>query len=291
MRRFASLFGYIGRMPRWSIYLLSMLFVLVVGLLDFITGEEIGFSIFYLLPVSLAAWYVSTNAGVVLGIASAVTWFLADLTTGHTYSNTFIPIWNATMRLGFFLAIVFTLAIIKNAYTREKGLARTDSLTGVVNTRYFYDLADRELERAKRYGRPFSVAYMDLDNFKEVNDIYGHGVGDELLCFVAGTIRDNIRKSDIIARLGGDEFILLLPELKDGEAGKVMEKLRELILVGMPQYRFPVTISVGLITYILPPDSVEGMVREADTLMYSVKNTTKDAIRHEIKEKKTDRSR
>ena len=155
MRRFASIFGYIGRIPKWSVFTFSVLFILILGVLDYLTGEEISFSIFYLLPVSVTAWYVDMKAGVVLGVASAVTWFLADLTTGHTYSNTAIPIWNAVVRLGFFLIVVITLALIKNAYTREKDLARTDSLTGVVNTRYFYELADRELERAKRYHRPF----------------------------------------------------------------------------------------------------------------------------------------
>ena len=132
---------------------------------------------------------------------------------------------------------------------------------------------------------------MDLDNFKEVNDVYGHSAGDELLCFVSGTISGNVRRSDIVARLGGDEFILLLPESKDKEAAKVMEKLRGLILAGMPQYHFPVTLSVGLITYFLPPDSVEDMVREVDALMYTVKNTTKDAIRQEVIEDEADRLR
>lgn len=288
MRRLGSLFGFIGRLPKWSVFVLSALLVLVLGLLDYLTGEEISFSIFYLLPVSLTAWYVDTNAGVLLGIASAAAWFIADMTTAQTYSNIAIPIWNAVVRLGFFLIVVFAIAVIKGAYTKEQDLARMDSLTGVVNTRYFYELAERELERAKRYGRPFSVAYMDLDNFKEVNDVYGHGTGDELLCFIAGTISDNVRRTDIVARLGGDEFILLLPESKDGDAGRVVEKLRALILEGMPQYGFPVTLSVGLLTYLAPPQSVEDMVREADTLMYSVKNTTKDAIRQEIIEGEAD---
>ncbi len=291
MRRFASLFGFIGKLPKWSILVLSALLVLVLGLLDYFTGEEISISIFYLLPVSLAAWYVSPNAGALLDIASAVTWFIADLTTGHVYANIAIPIWNAIVRLGFFLIVVFAIAFIKGAYTKEQDLARTDSLTGVVNTRYFYELATMEVERAKRYGRPFSVAYMDLDNFKEVNDVYGHSAGDELLCFIAGTIHGNIRKTDIVARLGGDEFILLLPESKNGEAGDVVEKLRTLILRGMPQYGFPVTLSIGLITYLAPPQSVEDMVREVDTLMYSVKNTTKNAIRQEMVESEEDHIR
>lgn len=288
-------FNFLGRfldsLPRWVLAAVAACFLAVIGALDYVTGTEIGFSIFYVIPVMLVAWYLGRAAGVITSLIAAATWYAADVAAGHVYSSPAIPVWNAAVRLGFFLLISLLASTIKVILAQEQDLARTDPLTGVLNSRQFYELAGVELDRAKRYGRPFSVAYMDLDNFKEVNDVYGHSTGDDLLCFVAGTMRDNTRASDVVARLGGDEFVILLPESKDGDAGKVMERLRSLIMEGMPEYGFPVTLSVGLITYIRPPDSVEDMIHEVDTLMYYVKNSTRNAVRHEIVEGEADRER
>ena len=286
---FSSINKILSKLPRGLLVASAAILLVIIGVIDYITGEEIGLSIFYVIPVMLLAWYAGRAAGVITSFMAAITWYVADVTTGHFYTNAAIPVWNAAVRLGFFLLISLFISLLKDTLEHEHDLAMTDSLTGVFNTRHFYELASKEIERAKRYGNSFSIAYIDLDNFKEVNDVYGHGAGDELLCFVASTMRDNIRMNDIIARMGGDEFILLLLESKDGEAEGVVEKLRTLILEGMPEYHFPVTLSVGLITYTTPPDSVEDMVREVDTLMYSVKNTTKDAIRHEIIRDEIDR--
>jgi diguanylate cyclase (GGDEF)-like protein len=289
MKFFYSLNRLLGRLPRGLIFALALVILSIIGVIDYITGEEIGFSIFYAIPVMLMAWYLGKAAGIIMSFLAALAWYFADTAAGHVYSNAAIPVWNAVVRLGFFLLIGIFMSILKDVLGHERDLARTDSLTGIINTRSFYEMADGELDRAKRYTHPLSIAYMDLDNFKEVNDVYGHGAGDELLCYVATTIKGNIRKSDIIARLGGDEFILLLPETKDGDASLVMEKLRSLILEGMPDYRFPVTLSVGVITYVYLPESVEDMIREVDSLMYSVKNSTKNAIRHVIIEDEADR--
>jgi diguanylate cyclase (GGDEF)-like protein len=174
------------------------------------------------------------------------------------------------------------LSGLRSAYAREKILARTDPLTGVTNTKYFYYLAGQEIDRAARYIHPFSVAYMDLDNFKEVNDRFGHDAGDDVLRLVTTTIAKNIRKTDIIARLGGDEFILLFPETGAEDARVVMEKLKGLLLHNMQERQRQVTFSIGLVTYTVAPESVEDMVKEADRLMYTVKNSTKNAIGQEI---------
>jgi len=289
MKLFVSLNRVLDRLPRGLIVAISLLLLLIVSAIDYFTGEEIGLSIFYVIPVMIMAWYLGRISGIIMSFAAAAAWYIANTAAGHVYSHAAIPIWNAVVRLGFFLLIGLFMSILKDVLGHEQDLARTDSLTGVVNTRHFYELAEVELARAKRYRHTFSIAYMDLDNFKEVNDVYGHSAGDELLCFIAGTMRDNIRSSDVVARLGGDEFALLLPETKDGDADRVMKKLCSMINEGMPQYRFPVTLSVGLITYIAPPESVEDMVREVDGLMYSVKKSTKNAIKHAIIEDEKDR--
>jgi diguanylate cyclase (GGDEF)-like protein len=291
MKLFITIDKFLGSLPRWLIVTAAVVILAIIGFIDYMTGEEIGFSIFYAIPVILMAWYLGRVAGIITSVIAAVTWYAADLGTGHTYSSGAIPVWNAIVRLAFFLLIAYLLYIVKSVLEQEQDLARTDSLTGALNSRQFYELAGREIDRAKRYNRPLSIAYIDLDNFKEVNDVYGHSAGDDLLRFVATTIKDNARASDIIARLGGDEFILLLPESDDAAAATFMKRLRWLIIEGMPEFRFPVTLSVGLITYLVPPGFLEETIHEVDTLMYYVKNSTKNAIRHEIVSSEADRER
>jgi diguanylate cyclase (GGDEF)-like protein len=120
------------------------------------------------------------------------------------------------MDCGMFLVVVVVLSSLRGAWEREKIHARTDSLTGVSNARAFFEVAAVELARARRYQRPFTIAYLDLDNFKQVNDRFGHEVGDDLLQIVARTLREGSRASDFVARMGGDEFVVLLETL--GEA-------------------------------------------------------------------------
>jgi len=147
-----------------------------------------------------------------ISIASAITWLIADFTSGHIYSHSAIPYWNMSVRLGTFLIITFLLSTLKSALEHEKELARTDSLTGIANRRYFIELANMEINRACRYKHPFTIVHIDLDNLKAVNDRFGHSTGDTVLRLVVNTIQNNIRATDIVARLGGDEFVILLPE-------------------------------------------------------------------------------
>jgi diguanylate cyclase (GGDEF)-like protein/PAS domain S-box-containing protein len=162
----------------------------------------------------------------------------------------------------------------------ERKLARCDALTGLANRRAFYERADSERKRAVRYARPLSVAYIDLDNFKQVNDSSGHEAGDQLLVTVATILRNNLRGEDFAARLGGDEFALLLPESGHAAAAFVINKLHRLLTAGMQEKGAPVTFSMGLVTYEAAPESAEQMVQKADELMYVVKHNGKNAIRH-----------
>ncbi|PYX91204.1 MAG: hypothetical protein DMG67_10825 [Acidobacteria bacterium] len=162
----------------------------------------------------------------------------------------------------------------------EKKLARSDVLTDLANRRAFYERAEQERKRAGRYGRPLSLAYIDLDNFKQVNDTRGHDAGDQVLSSVATVLKNNLRAEDLAARLGGDEFALLLPEAGDAAAAFVIHKLHRLLTAAMQERNFPVTFSMGLVTYDEVPQNIEEMVQKADDLMYEVKRQGKNAIRH-----------
>jgi diguanylate cyclase (GGDEF)-like protein len=165
---------------------------------------------------------------------------------------------------------------LEAALAKERELSRLDALTGVGNRRAFYEVLEAERSRAVRYSRPLTVAYLDLDNFKKVNDSKGHGAGDLLLTKVANKLRTSLRITDFVSRLGGDEFAVVLPETNVHAAEKVLEKLRVTLLEETSAHYCEVTFSIGAVTFLNPKDSLEVMVRIADETMYTAKTNGKN---------------
>jgi diguanylate cyclase (GGDEF)-like protein len=254
----------------------------VIGFIDYLTGYEIAFSIFYLVPIVLVAWFIGKRSGMLIAIFSAAVWGVADAASGSPYSRPFIPYWNTLVRLGFFVIVNHTLFKLKDALKREKDLARRDSLTNVMNARYFIEMSEREIERARRFKRTLTIAYIDLDNFKSVNDRFGHHTGNFLLQTVADVIRKNLREIDMVARLGGDEFVVLFPETGGASVREVIDRLRKLLSDAMEKNGWPVTFSIGEATFTNPPASSDEMLKKADDLMYFVKNNGKNGLKHEV---------
>jgi diguanylate cyclase (GGDEF)-like protein/PAS domain S-box-containing protein len=164
------------------------------------------------------------------------------------------------------------------ALEREKNLSRIDFLTKVSNRRAFYEEVDAEAYRARRYNRPMTLIYIDVDNFKHVNDSLGHLAGDDLLTSVAHTIQKRIRQSDMVARLGGDEFGILLPETGEEAASVVVAKIHAALREVAQRKQWSVTFSIGMITFVNPLQSVEAMIKGVDDMMYEVKRSSKNAI-------------
>lgn len=261
----------------------SFVTVVLLGLIDFLIGYEISFSLFYLVPVSMAGWFVGRRLGLAVSGVSATTWLIADAASGQTFSTPLIGAWNMLIRFGFFVIVMLLLARLREAYRVERELARTDRITGAANSRHFYELAQSELDRARRFGHPFTVAYIDLDNFKEVNDRFGHTRGDEVLRVVSSTARRHLRATDVVARIGGDEFALLLSGTDPAGAQAVIPKIRSSLVAAMQNRRWPVTFSIGVVTFTAPPSSVDAMIHLADELMYAVKSNGKNAVRYEAR--------
>jgi len=268
---------------RTLLYVGLYILLLFIGWLDFITGPEIGFSLFYVLPIMLGSWYYyeSRATAAILPILSGMVWLLADLLSRHVYSSPWILYWNSFIRLGMFLIIGQAVSRLRRAHSNEQVLSRTDPLTGVYNARYFAELVSREISRAARFSEPFSFAYLDMDNFKAVNDSLGHDQGNELLRSLTTAIRAHIRDIDIIARLGGDEFGILFPRTDSDQARAVMIKIHAIVQQDLSA-RWKVTLSAGLITFRTPPKSWEEMVRATDALMYKAKRDGKDKTAFDI---------
>jgi len=260
-------------------YSVGCLLIILVGMFDYLTGYEYAFSLFYLAPVSWFAWLVGKWPGILASIISATSWLLADLKAGHTYSHPIIYVWNAFVRLSFFLIASLLLSELRSRFEIEKSAARVDYLTGVGNSRYFYDVLHAELNRLVRYQRPFSLAYFDLDDFKVMNDRYGHSTGDQILQTVAELIRARLRKTDTFARLGGDEFVMLFPETGGVAVMTVVSEVFNQLDQEMSRRGWPIGFSVGVMTYNAPPKTLDEVVRRADDLMYQVKNSTKSGVR------------
>lgn len=278
-----ALFKYIDKIPKTGIPVIGLLMIIILGSIDHLTGYEISFSIFYLLPVMFVSWFDKRNHAVIVSFLCAATWLWADVKSGHTYSHFAIPVWNSIVRLGFFLITAFSLSAIKILLEREQTLARIDSLTGIANSRAFNDMAKIEIDRSDRFGRPFTIAYIDIDNFKQVNDTLGHSQGDNLLRSVAATIKDNTRTIDMVSRLGGDEFAIFLPETNEENAKTAITKVQKHLLDNVKNNNWPVTFSIGAVTCYKPCD-LDELIKEADNLMYAVKESGKNRVEYKIHE-------
>jgi diguanylate cyclase (GGDEF)-like protein len=260
----------------------GLFLVVVLGIIDKVTGSEISFSIFYLIPVIFVTRFSDRWVGIFISGASAIAWLMADLMAGQIYSHWVIPYWNAMMRFGFFLVNVYILSRLKDALEMEKMLSRMDSLTGIANGKYFIELVNSEFIRSKTNNLPFTIAYMDLDNFKTVNDRFGHNEGDIVLCTMASIIRNNIRATDSVGRLGGDEFAILFPEMGAEESQGIIPKIHKSLLDAILENKWGITISMGVGTFKGSNFNAEEILRLTESLMYSVKDAGKNGIKYEV---------
>ena len=160
-------------------------------------------------------------------------------------------------------------------------LAVTDSLTGLLNRRHFFELAEHELRRAKRYSRPLSAIMLDVDHFKQINDTYGHTVGDEVLREVAQVCMKETRNVDVLGRYGGEEFVIVLPECEAHAAREVAERLRQSIAelsMSTPEGPVQVTASLGVSSLSSPSTTLDALISAADTALYSAKRGGRDNV-------------
>lgn len=243
-------------------------------------GLGISLGLYHLIPVLLGTWTCGRAVGYGLSLLGAGLSLSSleidadDLARAQAY-------WEALMQLGVSVSFTLLLSSLREALERERALARADPLTGAANARAFRESLASEIARARRGGRPLTLAYLDLDRFKEVNDRHGHQAGDELLQGVVSLIREHLRVTDLLARLGGDEFALLLPETGRDGARQPLERLRTALQARMQTRGFPVSVSIGAATFLRPPISPDEAIRKADDLLYAAKRAGKDRLMQE----------
>jgi diguanylate cyclase (GGDEF)-like protein len=255
----------------------AFLVVAAAAFADHATNYRLGLSRLSLAAVGLVAWSWGRGPGFAMAALTLSIWTVGERINGP-YFFAYMPIWNSVVRAVLFIATVFVLSALRQAVEEERKAARTDFLTGLPNRRAFVEMSGNEIRRARRYNSPFILAYIDIDNFKGINDRFGHNEGDALLRLTAQTIRKGLREVDTVARLGGDEFAVLLPQTNGEHASQVIRKVQQRLAAAMKEMNWDVTYSIGTVTYATPPVSVDEMIKTADNLMYSVKRSGKDQI-------------
>jgi len=160
-------------------------------------------------------------------------------------------------------------------------LSRHDPLTGAANRRYFFERAEQEFLRARRYQHPLSVALLDIDHFKQVNDEHGHAAGDEVLRHLSHHSRELLRDADLFARIGGEEFSILMPSTNVHGARRLMDRLRQVIadkVVELGGRRLQVHFSAGVTQLRGDDQSIEDCLRRADEAMYRAKQAGRNRV-------------
>jgi len=252
----------------------------MVGIIDYLTGSEFSMSFFYLIPVTMVAWVLGRNTGLAFSVFGAITWLTSDLLSGNQYSNPAIGVWNTLIRYGFFSVVTILLAELRHVLEEERILANTDPLTGALNRRSFNESAEKRMIVAEVNRRPYTMVYIDLDNFKAVNDILGHATGDLVLKTVVDMIQKEIRNTDFLARLGGDEFAILLTDIDQEHAKTIVQRLQSTLLGKMDANDWGITFSIGVLTILSMPESADKLVSLTDALMYEVKAKGKNAVQY-----------
>lgn len=272
--RLSGLTSYLAQKSANWIISVNVVVVLMLGIVDYFTGYVRSISVFYLIPVLVSTWYAGIGAGILIAMIAVLSTTVSGIITTNLPDRYFTLYWNAIVRFLFFI----TSILILNAWKHERIFARSDYLTGINNRYHFFGILNTELERCRRFNHPLSIVYMDVDNFKTVNDQFSHKAGDELLKIVAKTLTENFRSVDTIARLGGDEFIILMPETLSTEVEVKIRMVQKSLLEKMNLKKWPATFSFGIAVFTNFSLSPDEMIKTADLLMYKAKQSGKNRI-------------
>jgi diguanylate cyclase (GGDEF)-like protein len=254
----------------------SALLTLLIYFANDLTPPQIRLALLYLVPVLVATWYEGMWWGiaftlVAMGLRLAVE---VEQQVGMTVALSLVN------QLSF--AAVAGIAMVTFRHLRRTQeqlalLATHDPLTSLVNGRAFSARLTQELERNRRYPRPLALLYLDLDDFKVINDSHGHQTGDAVLRLVADAMRSSVRQADVVGRLGGDEFAVLMPEtdatLADAAAKRLAASLKT-VFKGTPT----VTASIGVVSCSVAEANTDELLRKADQAMYDAKKAGKDRV-------------
>jgi diguanylate cyclase (GGDEF)-like protein len=264
-------------LPRGPAIVLVLAGLALISGLDYATGLDYTFSLFYYIVVALGALLLGRWLGFVTSALTVILWTAVSLANGMHYGQIGGLVWAIVTRVTTLVLLVSLVTTLQDLAFELGHLAQRDPLTHVLNRRTFVEILDREVRKANRYDRPLTLAYFDIDDFKEINDRRGHQGGDGVLKALVSTIQDRIRPEDALARFGGDEFVLLLPDLSFQDAQTALGR----IFGGLPaELPGGASVSVGAMTFFPVSGDLDALVHRVDQVLYEVKRSGKGRLLH-----------
>jgi diguanylate cyclase (GGDEF)-like protein len=272
-----TVLAFLHRQSKIRVTLSSITLVIVLGVVDVKTGLEVHLNFFYVLLIAMVSWFVNRQAGFYVAILCDVIMVAADVVGGRQYSAQWIFYWNFLTRGGLFVIVALALSQLRSKFDALSELAGRDLLTGLPNVRAFYDLTSREIDSALSL-QPLSLAFVDIDGFRWINRRLGYATGDQLLCMIAQTIKQNVPRPELVGRIGGTVFGVLLPNVTSEGASTILEKIHQQLKEERRKYSQPVTFYISAIACSKAPGSLAALMHEAESRMTRMKGTTKDTI-------------
>jgi diguanylate cyclase (GGDEF)-like protein len=262
---------------RWFAFAICFATIVLLGMLRAQTDGEFTFASLALIPVLIVTWIAGRWPGLAMAFLATSMWLMTDFIFGHIFSAIWIPWLNAFVRLANYSLVVFLAATVRRQLQREHEYASSDAMTGLSNRRAFMDVGISEVERARRYNSHLAVVFLDLDDFKKLNDSKGHHIGDAALKATADALTSATRSNDCVSRLGGDEFAVIFPEIGYEDAILAGQKMFSAVNAALANFP-PAKGSVGVAWFEKVDRTFPEMIEEADKLMYAVKTSGKNNI-------------
>ena len=261
-------------MRGWLVTACALLVVGGIGAVDVWDPPAIRLGAVYVLPVLAAAGWGMRHAGVVTAVTAAVVDALASIAQHLSDLKILVPM--GLLRLGVYLACAAVMATMQRDRERLRNLATTDYATAVFNRRGLAERAAPLLDQCARIGTSVSLLYLDVNDFKTINDRYGHGVGDIVLQMVGQQLRLAVRGDDLVARVGGDEFAVLLADTDEAGAAAVAANIHSHLLDLAPPPPMPddfrLGVSIGHVSRDGMLPSLDQLLTQADEAMYRAKS-------------------
>ena len=262
--------GTPGALPPRLVEACGIGLILAVFILDTVTPPAIRMRVLYVFPLAWIAIHSGRQGVVLFAFLVAL---LCELVSLYWFG---LP-WSANLAEVIITVAAFALVVLLSKSARENHLqvvrlATHDSLTGLPNRRGIEESLTAEIERQKRYGGVFSLMFIDLDNFKQLNDTRGHHVGDQALALLGAVLVESIRKADFPARLGGDEFVVLMPNTEEEPCSALCTQIAARMDDKMQAAGYATTATIGYVTFTQPPDSAAAALQQADKAMYQAKS-------------------
>ncbi|HUH03988.1 MAG TPA: GGDEF domain-containing protein [Kofleriaceae bacterium] len=263
------------RAHHWGYVVLALAIQAGLGWLDYYTGPRLGFSLFYILPIVASGWWLGRHQAAAIALVGAVSWYWAE---AYWYGAIGASTWNGFTRLAIYVGMGYLVAAVRSQrdelrrmVLEQAALARIDALTGLTNPRGFEERLIEMVAASRRSGEPLGVAFIDLDNFKAVNDHYGHAMGDEILKRIADEVREVSRRHDLVARVGGDELVAACPGADADALEVIAQRVATAVsAVGSTVPDARLGASIGLV-HLNDGEDAQALLARADAAMYEAK--------------------